>query len=129
MGFAISIDSARAVINEIRSKPADQRAWLGATLDSIDSAASAVQIGLAPEIRGAAIIALFGDSPASKAGLREGDVVVRIGGVTVRSADDVSKALGTRKPGAAVVLDVVDKSGPRRVTVTLAKRPATVRGG
>ena len=47
------------MINEIRSKPADQRAWIGATFDSIDSAAAAVQIGLAPEVRGAAAIAVF----------------------------------------------------------------------
>ena len=37
VGFAISIDAARPVINEIRSKPADKRAWVGVTFDSIDS--------------------------------------------------------------------------------------------
>jgi S1-C subfamily serine protease len=129
VGFAISIDEARPVINEIRTKPADQRAWVGATFDSIDSSAAAVQIGLSPEVRGAAAIAVFADSPASKAGLKEGDVVVSIDGVPVRSTDGISKALANHKPGDSVVLDVVDASGPRRVTVTLAKRPATAPGG
>jgi S1-C subfamily serine protease len=129
VGFAISIDEARPVINEIRSKPADQRAWIGATFDSVDSAAAAVQIGLSPEIRGAAAIAVFADSPASKAGLREGDVIVSIDGKAVRSTDDISRALSSHKPGDAVVLDVVDSAGPRRVNATLAKRPATAPGG
>ena len=49
VGFAIAIDEARPVIDEIRSKPADQRAWIGVTFDSIDTAAAAVQLGLPPE--------------------------------------------------------------------------------
>ena len=128
VGFAISIDEARPVINEIRSKPADQRAWIGATFDSIDSAAAAVQIGLSPEVRGAAAIAVFADSPASKAGLREGDVVVSIDGGPVRSTDGISKALSSHKPGDSVVLDVVDASGPRRVDRDAREAPGDRAG-
>jgi S1-C subfamily serine protease len=129
VGFAISIDEARSVIDEIRSKPADRRAWIGATFDSIDTPAAAVQLGLPPETRGAAVIALFAGSPASKAGLREGDVVVSIDGQAVRSTDEISKAVRALDPGDSVVLDVIDPSGPRRVTVTVGKRPATLPGG
>ena len=92
VGFAIAIDGARSVIDEIRSKPAGRQAWIGVTFDSIGSAAAAVQIGLQPDARGAAVVAVFADSPASKAGLREGDVVVAIDGQAVRSAADVEGA-------------------------------------
>ncbi len=129
VGFAIAIDEARPVIDEIRSKPADPRAWIGATFDSIDTAAAAVQLGLPPGTRGAAVIAVFARSPASKAGLREGDVVVSIDGRPVRSTEEISKALSALDPGDSIVLEVIDRSGPRRVTVTVAKRPATVPGG
>jgi S1-C subfamily serine protease len=129
IGFAIAIDGARSVIDEIRSRPAGRQAWIGVTFDSISSSAAAVQIGLQPDARGAAVVAIFADSPASKAGLREGDVVVAIDGQVVRSAADMSKALAARKPGDSVVLDVVDQSGPRRATVKVAKRPATLPGG
>jgi S1-C subfamily serine protease len=129
VGFAIAIDEARPVIDEIRTKPAGQRAWLGATFDTIDSAAAAVQLGLPPDTRGAAVIAVFAASPASRAGLKEGDVVVSIDGRPVRSTEDVSKAVRALDPGDSVVLDVVDGSGPRRVTVTAGKRPATLTGG
>jgi S1-C subfamily serine protease len=129
IGFAIAIDGARSVIDQIRSKPAGRQAWIGVTFDSIGSSAAAVQIGLQPDVRGAAVVAVFADSPASKAGLREGDVVVAVDGKAVRSAADMSKALAARKPGDSVVLDVVDQSGPRRATVKIAKRPATLPGG
>jgi S1-C subfamily serine protease len=129
VGFAIAIDEARPVINEIRSKPADRRAWIGVTFDSIDSAASAVQIGLSPDVRGAAVIAVFSNSPASQAGLREGDVIVAADGEAVRSSGDIAKLLGARKPGDEVTLDVIDRSGPRRVAVKLVTRPATAPAG
>ena len=87
------------MIDEIRSKPADQRAWIGATFDSIDSAAAAVQLGLPPDMRGAAVIAVFAGSPASKAGLREGDVVVSIDGRPVRSSEDVVEGAARARPG------------------------------
>jgi putative serine protease PepD len=129
IGFAIAIDGARPVIDELRSKPAGSQAWIGVTFDSIDSSAAAVQIGLQPDARGAAVVAVFADSPASKAGLREGDVVVAVDGKAVRSAGEMSRALTAHKPGDSLVLDVVDQSGPRRATVKVVKRPATLPGG
>jgi S1-C subfamily serine protease len=129
VGFAITIDSARSVIDEIRSKPASSQAWIGATLASIASSSAAVQIGLEPSARGAAVVAVFSNSPASKGGMHEGDLITSVGGKTVRSAADMNRALGTAKPGDSLVLDVTDQSGPRRVTVKVVKRPATLAGG
>ena len=88
-----------------------------------------MQIGLEPSVRGAAVAAVFADSPGSKAGLREGDVVVAIGGRRVRSAGGFAQALSALAPGASMTLDVVDQAGPRRVTVVVGKRPATLPGG
>ena len=47
-------------------------------------------------------------------------------------ADEVirmAKALATHKPGDSIVLDVVDQSGPRRVTMKVVRQPATLPGG
>jgi hypothetical protein len=41
----------------------------------------------------------------------------------------VNRALAAAKPGDSLVLDVSDQSGPRRVTVKVVKRPATLAGG
>ncbi len=124
VGFAISIDEARPVIDEIRRRPAGRGAWIGVTFDTVGSAAAAVQIGLSPDVRGAAVIAVFAGGPAARAGLREGDVVVAIGGRATRSAAAMAQALSAGKPGDRLVLDVVDSGGPRRVVLTLARRPA-----
>ena len=51
------------MIDEIRSKPASDRAWIGVTFESIAGAAAAVQIGLQPNTRGAVVVAVFSASP------------------------------------------------------------------
>jgi S1-C subfamily serine protease len=74
------------------------------------------------------VVAVFSNSPASKGGMHEGDLITSVGGKAVRSAADMNRALSAAKPGDSLVLDVTDQSGPRRVTVTVVKRPATLAG-
>jgi len=126
IGFAIAIDEAIPVIQEIRSKPAERRAWLGVSLDSVDSDLEAAQLGLDPSVRGAVVVAVVPASPAARAGLRELDVIVGLEGKKVRSASDVSRALRVLDPGDRIALDLVDSLGPRRVALVVAKRPATL---
>jgi S1-C subfamily serine protease len=123
IGFAIAIDGARSVIDQLRSKRGGSQAWIGVTFDSVSSSAAAVQLGLQPETRGAAVVAVFSATPASRAGLQEGDVVVAVDGKAVRSAADMNKAVASHGAGASLVLDVVDQSGPRRATVKVVRRP------
>jgi S1-C subfamily serine protease len=129
VGFAISIDEAWPVIQEIRRTPAGQRSWLGISVDSVDSATAAAQLGLDPSVRGAVVIAVYAGSPALKAGLKEGDVITAVGGRPVRSSKDFAGALAGKRPGTRVSLDVTDQLGPRRVSATLVKRPAVLPGG
>jgi putative serine protease PepD len=123
IGFAIAIDGARSVIDELRSKRGGSQEWIGVTFGSVASSAAAAQLGLQPETRGAAVVAVFSATPASRAGLQEGDVVVAVDGKAVRSAADMNTAVASHEPGDSLVLDVVDQSGPRRATVKVVRRP------
>ncbi|HVW17326.1 MAG TPA: trypsin-like peptidase domain-containing protein, partial [Solirubrobacteraceae bacterium] len=125
VGFAIAIDAARPVIARLRGGT-DAGAWLGAAFSTIASDADAAQVGLPTDVRGALAETVYADGPAAKAGLREGDVVVAAQGRRVRSAADLARLTKGLKPGRRVALDVVDQVGPRRVTVTVGRRPATL---
>jgi S1-C subfamily serine protease len=128
IGFAIAIDEALPVIREIRSQPLDRRAWLGVSVDSLDSAVEAAQLGLDPSVRGAVVISVVPASPAASAGVREADVIVAVDGSPIRSSADLTRVLGGLDPGDRVTVEVIDSLGPRQVKVTLAKRPATFGG-
>jgi S1-C subfamily serine protease len=123
IGFAIAIDAALPVIEEILSEPPEDRAWLGVSIDSVDSASDAAQLGLDLDVRGAAITLVFPDNPAQAAGLEEGDVIIRVGDDPVRSAEDLTSALARLDPGDEVDVVIVNQEGTRTVEVTLAQRP------
>ena len=61
--------------------------------------------------------------------MREGDVIVAANGSKVVSNDDFAKLLRSLSPGDSLTMDVVDRSGPRRASLTVVKRPATLSGG
>lgn len=123
IGFAIAIDEALPVIEEILSEPPEDRAWLGVSIASVDSASDAAQLGLDLDVRGAAITLIFPNNPADKAGLDEGDVIVRVGDEVVASAEDLTSALAGFDPGDTVEVVVVNQEGTTTVEVTLTQRP------
>jgi S1-C subfamily serine protease len=69
------------------------------------------------------------DSPAGKAGLKDGDRIVAAGDQAVKSFDDLRKTVASHKPGDKLTLKVMREGKEETVTVTLGKQPAEqVRG-
>jgi S1-C subfamily serine protease len=110
VGFAVPVDEIKRSLPALKRGEEPQRAFLG------------VSSGVAPE-GGAAVGAVVENSPASRAGLREGDRIVEIADQPVRDPDDVSAVVNARRPGDEVSL-VVERGGERRtLTVTLGEQP------
>jgi S1-C subfamily serine protease len=123
IGFAIAIDHALPVIEQILSDAPEQRAWLGVVLAPVDSTAAATSLGLDPSVRGVLIQELVQGAPAEDAGLRPGDVIVAIEGDGVRSLEDLTRVLTRYEPGETIEVSVVAADDERTVPVTLEQRP------
>ena len=81
-------------------------------------------LGSAPVSSGAEIALVVSGSPASQAGLAEGDTITSLGGQSVTSPSSLTTIMENEKPGTAVPLAYVDSSGARQtVTVQLASGP------
>jgi putative serine protease PepD len=111
VGFAIPVDQVKRVVPFLEQGDKVPHAYLG--VGSGDAPAGGALIGQ-----------IVAGGPADKAGLREGDRVVDIGGQPVRAADDLSAAVNDHKPGEKVQV-TVERGGQRRtLTVTLGTQPA-----
>lgn len=77
----------------------------------------------APADRGVLVDAVRPDSPAAKAGLHPGDVIVEVDGDAARSATDILGAMSDRKRGDAVKLEVIRDRGHLELTATLEDDP------
>jgi S1-C subfamily serine protease len=125
IGFAIAIDEALPIVNELITDPPDEQAWLGVQLGDITSPFVADELGLPADATGAVVFGLIPSGPAEQAGIEEGEVIVSLDGDEIGSSDQLIERLRDLSPGTEVTLGIVSASGDRTVTVELAQRPAT----
>ena len=123
IGFAIPIDQALPIVQQILSEPAEERAWLGVQTDELDELIAG-QLGL-PISEGALIVGAFEGSPAEAAGIEQGDVIVAVDERPIASPNELIEVLGEYAPGEEVTLTIVGTDGERTVSVELDQRPAT----
>jgi len=122
IGFAISIDGAKPIIDQLRQGGTVTRAYLGIGGVSVTPPIAA-QLGL-QRTDGVVVQQLVPGGPAATAGVRQGDVITAIGGVPVKEQRDLQLALTNQlKPGQAVDV-TIDRGGvSQAITVTLGTKP------
>ncbi len=125
IGFALSIDSVKPLIEELRSGGGEVRggAFLGissADLDNVNPQALD-RFGIT-RANGAFVVQVQQGTAAAAAGLAAGDVIVGIGGEPVETAAEVSAAIISREPGEELQIRFVRDGEEQEVTVTLGSR-------
>jgi serine protease Do len=113
-GFAIPMNLAKTVMNQLVANGRVQRAALGIEVNDAREN-DAAYVGL-KEIRGVVINGFPGGatSPAEKAGMQPGDVIVSIDGQRVDYVAQLQQVVGFRRPGDAVKVEVARKGGVRK---------------
>ena len=112
-GFAIPINLARTVMNQLIETGTVHRAALGVSIDDV-TLNDAAYVGL-PEIRGVVVKDIpSDDSPAKVAGIQSGDVIISVDGKPVERVGQLQQVIGFRKPGDVVKVEVARKGGVRK---------------
>jgi S1-C subfamily serine protease len=125
IGFAIPIDAAKGTITSAIADPLAPAAYLGVSTQPV-TPDMAFQLGLSVS-SGAYVLGTTTDGPAAGAGIKEGDVIVKIGATVIAGAEDVGATLDTLHPGDRVTVELVNHSGDHRtITVTLGTRPLPI---
>ena len=110
IGFAIPVDLAQKVAASLKKQGRVARGWLG------------VSTGPAPR-SGALVVAVQQGSPANRAGLAPGDVIVRFGDRPIEEPDDVAALTLELEPGTKVPIEVQRNGKRQTIDVTLGTRP------
>ncbi len=112
VGFAIPANTVKAVVSQIIAGKTVAHAYFG------------VQVQDSTTPPGAYLAQVLPGTPAAGAGLKAGDVVVKLDGSTISGESDLSAVIGTKKPGDKLTVTYVRNSTPHTVVVTLTARPA-----
>jgi Do/DeqQ family serine protease len=123
IGFAIPATMARNIMNQLLASGHVRRALLGVTVQPVTSEI-ARSLGL-PEVRGALVDAVEASGPAAKAGVEQGDVILKVNGETVNDSNQLRNHVSAMAPGAVVTLDVSRHGAMRQIKVTLGELPAS----
>jgi putative serine protease PepD len=112
LGFAIPINQAKRIADELIATGHATRAALGVLVRDADPA-------------GAQLVNVIAGGAGAQAGLKPGDVVTKIGNRLVQDSDDLVAAVNSANPGSSVALAVSSGgAAPRQVQVTLGSVPA-----
>jgi putative serine protease PepD len=123
VGFAIPIDEARAVAEQIIRTGRATHPYLGITGNDL-TPETAERFGLSAQT-GALVASVAEGGPAERAGLRARDIVVRLGSQKVASMGDLIGALRSHRVGETVEVAYIRDGREEAVRVTLGEKPAS----
>jgi len=121
VGFAIPINVALNVMQQIIKTGHVERGWLGVKIRTL-SDEIARRLKLKRSI-GVVIIGTVPKSPAGKAGIKVGDVITYINTQRIDSARGFLNYIAQRKPGSSVMLTLWRKQQEKKISITIGKRP------
>jgi len=124
IGFAIPSNLARSVIAQIREHGSVQRGWLGVQIQAL-TPELAEAAGL-DNARGALVAEVQKNSPALKAGLHQGDVIVSFGGKPVAQSKDLPRLVAETASGTTVPVEVLRNGKPETLSIDIARQPKQV---
>lgn len=121
LSFAIPVQVVLEVVTQLKDSGHVERGWLGVYIQDVDRAL-AESLGL-DKPQGALIAQIEPGSPADKAGLEAGDVVVAFSGHPIVDASDLPHVVGQMKPGASADAEIIRKGKHRVLKVVVLSRP------
>jgi serine protease DegQ len=124
IGFAIPIDLARQVMEGLVRDGRVTRGWIGVQPRDLDP--EFAQSFKLPIHEGVLITGVLQDGPASSAGMKPGDVVIRIGGQPVRNTAQLMNAVAALKPQSETLIGVQRGDKALDLKVIVAQRPRSV---
>jgi serine protease Do len=121
IGFAIPSTTAKKIYTELLAKGKVSRGWLGVSIQPL-TPELAKSFG-AKDTKGVLISDVMPDSPAAKAGLKAGDIVVEFDGKKVESPADLQRAVGLTSAGSDAKVTVWRDQSEKTVTVKIGEAP------
>ncbi|OQW57236.1 MAG: hypothetical protein A4S17_12875 [Proteobacteria bacterium HN_bin10] len=124
IGFAVPANMARSILDQLVEHGKVVRGWLGVSIQEV-SPELAGQFGL-PEAKGVLVSDVLDDSPAKKAGLERGDVILEFDGKAADSPTQLRNLVAQTPVGKKVSVKFVREKKTKTVDLTIVEQPKSV---
>jgi len=122
IGFAISINTAKEVLDELINKGKVIRPYIGVWLQPVDEKLASY-LGV-NQAEGMVVANVVAGGPAAQAGLKKYDVIIKVDKKTINNYDELQEILKSKRVGDKVLLEIIRNQKPLLVTVNLAEKPS-----
>ncbi|MEF3190983.1 MAG: Do family serine endopeptidase [Campylobacterales bacterium] len=119
IGFAIPSNSVKRVVESLISKGRVERGYLGVAIGDLTKDLQEYY----KRSEGAVVMDVTKDSPAARAGVLRGDLIIAMNGKAILGANDLRNRVGDSAPGSTVTLDVIRGAKKLTINVKLDKMP------
>ncbi|MDO6729197.1 Do family serine endopeptidase [Marinovum sp. 2_MG-2023] len=120
IGFAVPSDQVSTIVADLKDDGQIDRGWLGVQIKPVSEEVASV-LGLKPG-QGTMIDKVMEGTPAQKAGLKSGDIVLTFDGTRIEDARDLTRSVANTAPDTASKIEVLRKGEHLTLDVTLANR-------
>ncbi|MBD3346682.1 MAG: Do family serine endopeptidase [Chitinivibrionales bacterium] len=120
IGFAIPINMARRVAEDLIYEGKVTRGWIGVSIQPLDEA-SREAMGI-KNVHGVLIGDVFEGQPADKAGMERGDIVVAINDKEVTTPNELRNMVAQLEPGEKVDFEIIREGKRKTITITITER-------
>ena len=127
IGFAIPINMVKSIEDQLQKHGKVTRGWLGVGIQNMTKNL-AESFGL-KRTDGILLSGVQQDSPASAAGLKQGDVIIRMGDVPLKNVSDLRNKVALTAPGTKTMLRVIRQGREKKIQVTIGEQPANFGQG
>lgn len=121
LSFAIPVDVAMDVVEQLKSEGAVRRGWLGVVIQEVNKDL-AESFGL-ERPAGALVAQILPDGPGDKGGLKVGDVILRLNGNDIIMSSDLPHAVGRLRPGSKATMDIIRDRKRQKLKLEIGALP------
>jgi serine protease Do len=129
ISFALPINQARDVIDQLRQHGAVRRGWIGIRMNDVGIDEATRDYYQLPDAKGVLVTSVEGGGPAARAGLKAGDVIRQVDGSQVGDNLDMIGKISSHQPGDKVRLTVFRGGRSIEIVATLGDRESALEAG
>jgi len=119
LGFAIPINTAKPIIDEIKTKGEFNRSYLGIRGISVEDFNQSYPENKLSAESGVFVVQIYMDSPAAKAGMKEQDIISQLDGKDVKTMTQLITGLYAHRPGDTIPITIIRDGKTLEISVTL----------
>ena len=120
IGFAIPVNMAKEILEDLKAKGKVTRGWLGVSVQDItEDLAKSLKL---QDRSGALVTEVFEGDPADKAGIKQGDIIIEVDGKKVKDTHELLRAVAVLTVGKKAALKVLREGQVKELQLTVAER-------